>query len=167
MSKLKSLEDLLILEIKDLFSAENQLLKALPKMARSASEPSLKAAFENHLKETQVHVERLQKVADMLDETPRGKSCKAMEGLIDEGEEVIREDADHSIKDLALIIAAQKIEHYEMAGYGSARALAYAIGHEDAADVFQTTLDEEEEADQNLTMIAEDIMGDQIQSEIS
>ena len=167
MSKIKSLEELLVLEIKDLYSAETQLLKALPKMAKTASEPTLRAAFETHHRETQVHVDRLQKVADMLDENPRGKSCKAMEGLIDEGEDAIKEDAEPGIKDLALITAAQKIEHYEIAGYGSARSLAYAIGQEEVAEILQSTLDEEEETDQNLTILAEDIMGDQLQSEMA
>lgn len=167
MSKIESLEELLVLEVKDLYSAEQQLSKALPKMARSASEATLRAAFETHLRETHHHLERLEKIADMLDENPRGRSCRAMEGLIEECEEAVREDADSSIKDLVLITAAQKIEHYEMAAYGSARSLAYAIGLEEVADILQSTFDEEEETDQNLNTLAEDIMGDQIQSEFA
>lgn len=166
MSKIKSLEELLVLEIKNLYSVENQLIKVLPKLAKGATESTLRAAFETHLRETRVHLERLQKVADLLDENPRGKTCKTMEEMIDEAEGVMAKDAASGIMDLALICVAQKMEHYELAGYGTARSLAYAIGHEEAADILQATFDEEEETDQNLSILAEDIMGDQMQSEM-
>src|SRR5688572_23765760 len=114
MSKLNSLDDLLVQEIKDLFNAEGQLVKALPKMAKAASEPALKDAILAHLKETEGHVARLEQVAEILGASPRGKTCKAMKGLIEEGAEVIEEQGDPTVKDLALIGAAQKVEHYEI-----------------------------------------------------
>jgi len=158
MSKVNSLQDLLLQEIKDLYSAENQLLKALPKMAKAATDPDLKAGFEAHLAETQGQVERLEEVAKLLDGTPRGKSCKAMKGLIEEGEETIEEDWHPAFKDLALIAAAQKVEHYEISGYGSARSLAQVIGRSDVVDLLQATLDEEGQTDKNLTAIAEKVV---------
>lgn len=157
MSKLTDLKKLLEHEIKDLFSAETQLVKALPKMAKAASDRELKEAFTSHLEETKVHVERLEQVADILGSTPRGKSCKAMKGLIEEGEETIKEDGDPNILDLALIGAAQKVEHYEIAGYGTARSLAECLGLDDVVSLLQETLDEEGEADQKLTGIAETV----------
>lgn len=157
MSKLSSPRDLLVHELKDLYSAENQLIKALPKMAKAATSEELKNAFEQHLKETQGHAERLEHIMSQLDETPRGKKCKAMEGLVEEGKEVIEEDADPAIKDLALITAAQKVEHYEIAGYGSARTLAELIGETKIATILQETLDEEGNTDKLLTEIAQGI----------
>lgn len=154
MSKLKSIEALLVQEIKDLYSAETQLVKALPKMAKSAADSDLRAGFETHLKETKIHVERLEELAKLLDVSPKGKSCKAMKGLIEEGSEVIGEDGEPSVKDLALIVAAQKVEHYEIAGYGSARTLAEALGNEDAVTLLQTTLDEEGDTDKKLTKLS-------------
>lgn len=158
MSKLNTLEDLLVEEIKDLFSAESQLVKALPKMAKAASDSTLSEAFETHLEETKVHVTRLEEVAELLECTPRGKTCKAMKGLLEEGEEVLKEEGEPSVKDLALIAAAQKVEHYEISGYGSARALAEALGLDDVAVLLQTTLDEEGDTDKNLTSMAEEII---------
>jgi len=155
MSKLKSLESLLIEEIKDLFSAEGQLVKALPKMAKAASDPALKEAFLSHLKQTEGQVDRLEDVAKLLGATPRGKTCKAMQGLIEEGAEVIAEDGDPMIKDLALIVAAQKVEHYEITTYGSLVQLAITLGEQDIADLLATTLQEEKETDAHLTQIAE------------
>ena len=157
MSKLNSPRDLLIHELKDLYSAEVQLAKALPKMAKAATDDELKSAFEQHLEETRTHAERLEKIMSQLDESPKGKKCKAMEGLVEEGKEVIDEQAEASIKDLALITAAQKVEHYEIAGYGSARTLAELIGESRIAKVLQETLDEEGETDKRLTQIAENI----------
>lgn len=154
MASLNSIEDLLVQEIKDLYSAENQLLKALPKMAKAATDPDLKAGFEQHLEETKVHVDRLEEVAKLLDATPRGKSCKAMKGLIEEGSEAVSEDGEDAIRDLAIIIAAQKVEHYEIAGYGSARALAEMLGNEEVVDLLQMTLDEEGATDKKLTEVA-------------
>jgi ferritin-like metal-binding protein YciE len=156
MAKLKSLEVLLAQEIKDLYSAENQLVKALPKMAKAATSPELQEAFKTHLEETKVHVQRLEEVATLLEITPKGKVCKAMQGLVEEGSEVIEEDGEGTIKDLALIGAAQKVEHYEIAGYGSARALAEALGLDGVAELLQTTLDEEGNTDKLLTGIAEE-----------
>lgn len=157
MAKITSLDDLLLHEIKDLHSAETQLTQALPKMAAAATDPDLKSGFETHLAETESHVARLEEIAGLLDESPRGKTCKAMQGLIEEGEETLKEDMHPAFKDLALITAAQKVEHYEIAGYGSARSLALAIGRRDIADILQTTLDEEGHTDKVLTALAEKI----------
>jgi len=153
--KLESLKELLVDELKDLYSAENMLVKALPKMAKAASSPELKAAFEEHLEETRGQVDRLVTVFEQLDASPKGKKCKAMEGLIEEGSEVIEAEGDESVKDAALICAAQKVEHYEMAGYGCARTFAQLLGLDDVADLLQETLDEEGNADKKLTEIAE------------
>jgi ferritin-like metal-binding protein YciE len=157
MSKLNSLQDLLIHELKDLYSAETQLVKALPKMAKAATSSDLKAGFEKHLEETKVHAERLEEIMDQFDESPKGKTCKAMKGLIAEGEETIGEDAEDSVKDAALIAAAQRVEHYEIAGYGTARTFAQLLGHKDAAELLQATLDEEAATNEALTALAEEI----------
>lgn len=160
MPKLTSLNVLLVQEVKDLYSAENQLVKALPKMAKAASAPALQEAFTTHLEETKVHVERLEEIARLLDISPKGKSCKAMKGLVEEGSETIEEEGEPSIKDLALIAAAQKVEHYEISGYGSARALAEALELADIVDILQTTLDEEGATDKTLTGLAEMLIPD-------
>ena len=157
MSKLTSPRDLLVHDLKDLYSAETQLIKALPKMAKAASTPELKQAFTDHLEQTRGHAARLEQIMTILDESPRGKKCKAMEGLVEEGKETIEEDAEPSIKDLALITAAQKVEHYEIAGYGSARTLAELIGESKVAKILQQTLDEEGNADKLLTGIAQGV----------
>jgi ferritin-like metal-binding protein YciE len=157
MSKIASPKDLLVEELKDLYSAEVQLTKALPKMARSADNDRLKEAFETHLEETKGHVRRLEKVMSLLDESPRGKKCKAMEGLIEEGSEVMEEDAEPAMLDLALIGAAQKVEHYEIAGYGTVRTLAEIAGEDKVAKILQETLDEEGKTDKLLTEIANEI----------
>jgi len=153
--RLDSLRDLLIDELRDLYSAENQLVKALPKMAKAASSEELRTAFEEHLEETENQVKRLDKVFKKLDATSRGKKCKAMEGLIEEGKEVIAEDAEDSVKDAALICAAQRVEHYEIAGYGCARTFATLLEETEVAELLQETLDEEGAADKKLTEIAE------------
>lgn len=150
-----SLKDLYIDELKDLYNAENQLVKALPKMAKKASAPELQRAFQEHLGVTKTHVARLEKIFQGLGEKPTGKTCKAMKGLVEEGKEVIEEDGDPSVLDAALIGAAQRVEHYEMAGYGVVRTFARHLGEDKAADLLQTTLDEEGEADKKLTGIAE------------
>jgi ferritin-like metal-binding protein YciE len=157
MPKLDSLQELLVQDLKDLYSAETQLIKALPKMAKAARSPELKKGFEKHLKETEVHAKRLEKIMKSFDESPRGKSCKAMKGLIEEGEEVIQEEAEDAVKDAALIGAAQKVEHYEIAGYGTARTFAELLGHDEAAELLQQTLDEEGATDKLLTKAAESI----------
>lgn len=158
MATLNTLETLLVHEIKDLYSAETQLVKALPKMAKAASDPELRDAIKAHLDETKVHVERLEEIGKLLDATPRGKTCKAMKGLLEEGEETMDEEGAPTILDLAMITAAQKVEHYEIAGYGSARALAEALGLDDVVDLLQATLDEEGTADKKLTAIAEEMI---------
>jgi ferritin-like metal-binding protein YciE len=150
-----SLQELFEDEMKDIYNAENQLLKALPKMAKKASSSTLKKAFTDHLKETEGHVARLEKIGGSLDLTLSGKKCKAMEGLVEEGSEVIEEDGDESVIDAALIGAAQRVEHYEMAAYGTIRAMAETLGHADAVKLLTQTLDEEGAADKKLTQIAE------------
>jgi ferritin-like metal-binding protein YciE len=156
--KLRSLQDLYVQELKDLYSAESQLLTALPKMAKAASAPELRKAFNDHLKETEGQVKRLESIFEKLGTSPKGKKCKAMEGLIEESKETISEDADSSIKDAGLIASAQRVEHYEMAGYGCVRAFARLLGHDDAAELLQETLDEEGSANKKLTKLAETII---------
>lgn len=155
MSKLTSLDKLYVDELKDLYSAENQILKALPKMAKAATSPDLKMAFEEHLQQTQVHVDRLVKVCEELGISPKGKKCKAMEGLMEEGKELLESDADPAVLDAAMIAAAQKVEHYEMASYGCVRTWARLLGYENQAQILQQTLDEEGDTDKKLTMLAE------------
>ena len=158
MSKLKSLEDLLVQEIKDLYNAENQLVKALPKMAKAASSEALREGFKQHLEQTKVHVERLEEIANALGASPKGKVCKAMKGLIEEGSETMDEDGDPALCDLALITAAQKVEHYEIAGYGSARTIAQSLGLDDVVDLLQATLDEEGQTDEKLAALAMELI---------
>lgn len=154
MSKISTPRDLLVEELKDLFSAENQLVKALPKMAKAATSEELREAFEKHLQQTEVHVQRLEEIGAELNESMKGKTCKAMKGLIEEGKEIMEEDATPALLDLALIGAAQKVEHYEIAGYGTARTLAELAGESKVAKILQETLDEEGETDKLLTEIA-------------
>lgn len=156
--KLKTLQDLYVDELKDLYNAEHQILKALPKMAKAASAPQLTKAFTDHLEQTKDQVGRLEKIFRKLDVSPKGKMCKAMEGLLEEGKEVIDEDADPTVKDAALIAAAQRVEHYEMAGYGCVRTFARLLGEDSAADLLQETLDEEGAADKKLTKLAETVI---------
>ena len=153
--KLESLQDLYLKELKDLYSAENQLLKALPKMAKAASSPELRTAFEDHLEETRGQVERLETIFKGLGGSPKGKKCKAMEGLIEEGSELMEQQAEPAVMDAALIAAAQRVEHYEMAGYGCVRTYARLLGHKEAADLLQATLQEEAAADKKLSKLAE------------
>ena len=155
--KLESLRDLFVDELKDLYNAEHQLLKALPKMAKAATATDLKRTFESHLKETKGQVERLEQVFASLEVSPRGKKCKAMEGLVEEGAELMKEDADPDVMDAGLIAAAQRVEHYEMAGYGCVRTYAQLLGETKAATLLQKTLDEEGAADKKLTQIAKQI----------
>lgn len=153
--KLNTLKDLYIHELKDLYSAEKQLIKALPKMAKAASNQKLAEGFETHLKQTKEHASRLENILAALDQTTRGPKCKGMEGVIKEGAEVIEEEADDEVRDAALIAAAQRVEHYEMAGYGTARTYAELLGDKAGAKILQTTLDEEAETDEKLTKLAE------------
>lgn len=151
-----SLAELLEDEIKDLYSAETQLVKALPKMAKKASSPKLKQAIMDHLEETQGHVARLEEIGTMIDASMKGKVCKAMQGLIEEGKEVLEEEGDEAVLDAALIGAAQRVEHYEMAAYGTARAIAERLGLHKVSGLLQQTLDEEGAADKKLTEISEE-----------
>ena len=153
-----SLKDLYVEELKDLYNAENQLLKALPKMARKASAPELKRAFQDHLVQTEGHVNRLEKIFKGLGEKPTGKTCKAMKGLVEEGKEIIEEDGDDAVLDAALIGAAQRVEHYEIAGYGVVRTFASLLGENTAVDLLQRTLNEEGETDKKLTALAETVI---------
>jgi ferritin-like metal-binding protein YciE len=152
---LSTLEDLFGHELKDLYSAEKQLVRALPKMARAATNPDLKAGFEEHLEQTREQVERLEEIFSALEISSRGAKCAAMEGLIEEGSQLIEEDLDEEVRDAALIGAAQKVEHYEIAGYGTLVTYARQLGHTDAEKLLQQTLDEEKETDQKLTELAE------------
>ncbi len=153
--KLSTLQDLLQHELKDLYSAENQLVDALPKMAEAATNPDLKAGFQEHLEETKVHVQRLEQIAEALGVSLGGHKCKAMEGLIEEGSDLISEDAEDAVRDAGLIGAAQRVEHYEIAGYGTARALAIHLGRKEITDLLDETLGEEKATDRKLTELAE------------
>lgn len=153
--RLDSLHDLFVDELKDIYNAEQQLVKALPKMAKAASSPELQAAFEEHLEVTRGQVERLEAVFQQIETTARGKKCKAMEGLLEEGKELMEEDAAADVMDAALICAAQKVEHYEIAAYGCLRTYASLLGYDKAAELLHETLDEESEADKKLTELAE------------
>jgi ferritin-like metal-binding protein YciE len=160
MSKIKNLEELLVDELKDLYSAETQLIKALPKMVEAASSPELKQAFEGHLQQTRGHAERLVQALGLLGESEGGKTCHAMKGLIEEGSEAIKADAPDAVRDADLIGAAQRVEHYEMAAYGCARAFALKLGKGDIADILQLTLKEEGAANKKLITIAETVNDD-------
>jgi ferritin-like metal-binding protein YciE len=151
------LHDLFEDHIKDLYSAENQIIKALPKMAKSATNPQLRTAFERHLEETRNQVTRLEQIAAELDFSPKGKKCKGAEGLIEEGKELM-EEFDEDTLDAGLIGAAQKVEHYEIAAYGTARAHAELLGYTKAARLLQQTLDEEGRTDKKLSQLAENIV---------
>jgi ferritin-like metal-binding protein YciE len=153
--EIDSLRKLYVEELKDLYSAEKQLIQALPKMAKKAQNAQLKQAFQQHLEITQAQLERLDRVFEGLEKSPRGKKCKAMEGLIEEGKEMMQEDMEPDVMDAALIAAAQRIEHYEIAGYGTVRTYANLLGEKDAAKLLQQTLDEEGQADKILTQLAE------------
>ena len=153
--KLKTLDDLLVKELRDLYSAEKQLIRALPKMAKGANSEALRDAITDHLEVTRVHAERLEKIFEMLEVSSRGPKCAAMEGLIEEGSQMLEEEGDPSVIDAGIIGAAQRVEHYEIAGYGVARTFARLLGRDKIADLLQTTLDEEAETDKKLTELAE------------
>ncbi len=152
--KLETLKDLYIHELKDLYSAEKQIIKALPKMVKAATNKQLATGFEEHLEQTKEHVARLEKILTSHDESTRGPKCEGMEGLIKEGEEMIKEDAEEEVRDAGLIAAAQRVEHYEMAGYGCARTYAELLEDRDGAQLLQTTLTEESDTDKKLTQLA-------------
>jgi ferritin-like metal-binding protein YciE len=150
----EGLKELYIDELKDLYNAENQLVKALPKMAKAASSNELRQDFEKHLKQTQGQVQRLEKIFQALGESPKGKKCKGMEGLIKEGSEAMEEDYEGSVMDAALIGAAQRVEHYEIAGYGTVRSMAETLGEDGHVALLEQTLEEEKETDEKLTELA-------------
>jgi ferritin-like metal-binding protein YciE len=152
-----SLKKLYVDELKDLYSAENQLVKALPKMAKAASSDELRKGFERHLEQTKTHVERLELIFRSLDESPKGKKCMGMEGLIEEGSEVIEEDFEDAVMDAALIGAAQRVEHYEIAAYGTVREFAKILDEPEQASVLEETLEEEKETDAKLTDLSRQI----------
>jgi len=152
-----ALKELFIDELKDIYNAEEQLVKALPKMAKASNSPELKAGFEHHLEQTRGHVERLEKIFKSLGEKASGKKCKGMEGLIDEGEEMAKEKLPEDARDAGLISAAQRVEHYEIAAYGSVRTYANLLGDQAAVSLLEQTLQEEKETDQKLTQLAQNI----------
>jgi ferritin-like metal-binding protein YciE len=154
---LESLEDLFLQEIKDIYDAEKQILKALPKMAKAVESEELRAAIEEHHAVTEKQVERLEEVFQMLDKPARGKKCVAMEGLLKEGSELLKEDAEPAVLEAAIIAAAQKVEHYEIAVYGTLATYAEILGYEDAKELLGQTLEEEKETDETLTQIASHI----------
>jgi len=153
-----TLDELFKEELKDLYDAENQIVKALPKMAEAATDEELASAFQQHLEVTKKQVKRLEKVFQQLGLKPEGKTCEGMQGLLKEGEKMMQEIEKSPVLDAALIGAAQKVEHYEISGYGTARSMAEILGQADAAELLEETLDEEKETDENLTEIAESIM---------
>lgn len=154
-SKMNTLEDLYVDLLKDLYSAEKQLLRAMPKLAKNAQSPDLQRAFQEHLKQTERQAERIERIFTEMGGSPRGKKCVGMEGLIEEGNELLQEKAEPEVLDAGLIAAAQKVEHYEISGYGTARAWAERLGYDKAARLLQETLDEESMANEKLNQIAE------------
>jgi ferritin-like metal-binding protein YciE len=163
-SKMTTLEDLYMDMLKDLYSAEKQLVKALPKMAKNSQNTQLQKAFQEHLKQTEGHVERIERIFSELGGSPRGKKCVGMEGLVEEGNELLQENAEPDVLDAGLIAAAQKVEHYEIASYGTVRTWAERLGYNNAAKLLQQTLDEEGEANKKLTQIAESFVNMEAQS---
>jgi ferritin-like metal-binding protein YciE len=159
------LHELFLDELADLYSAEQQLTKALPKLAKAAQSDELREALEQHLEETEEHISRLEQVAESLDETLKKKTCKAMKGLVEEGEEIVKEQKDSSALDAGIIAACQKVEHYEIASYGTVCAWAEQMGHDDALKLLRQTEEEETAADEKLTEIAETIANERAQAE--
>lgn len=154
--EVRNMHELFVMHLKDLYSAENQLMKALPKMAEKATNENLSKGFEEHLKQTEEHIKRIEQIAESLDFSPGGHSCLAMKGLIEEGSEVLKLEGDESVIDAALIAAAQKVEHYEIAAYGTAREMAKLMGHSDEEELLNETLEEEKETDEKLNEIAKE-----------
>ncbi|MGA8740944.1 MAG: ferritin-like domain-containing protein [Terracidiphilus sp.] len=155
--RVDSIDKLFIEELKDLYSAENQITKALPKMANAASSKDLKKAFESHLRETEGQIERLVQICNILGTSPKGKSCEGMKSVLDEGSSMLHESAEGDVRDAALISAAQRVEHYEMAAYGTVRTYAQLLGQSQVAKLLEETLEEEKAADQKLTSIAQKV----------
>ena len=162
--KENQLRELYVEELRDLYSAEKQLVRALPKMAKAATSSDLRSGFEEHLKQTKGHVSQLEQIFDSLDENPNGKTCKGMEGLIKEGSEMIEEDPEEEQLDAGLISAAQRVEHYEIAGYGCVRTYAQLLGDDEAMSLLDETLKEEKETDAKLTELAENINVEALQA---
>jgi ferritin-like metal-binding protein YciE len=160
-----SLQDIYVEQLKDLYSAEQQILKALPKMAKGASNKQLASGFQEHEVQTRTHVERLEKIFTDMGEKPGGKKCKGMEGLLEEGDEVLEEHEKSEARDAALIAAAQRVEHYEIAGYGTVRTMANILGLSNHAQLLQMTLDEEGTTDKKLTTLAETVVNVEAVSE--
>jgi ferritin-like metal-binding protein YciE len=154
MAQVNTLQQWMVNELKDLYSAENQIIEALPKMEKAATLPALKQAFNTHFRQTKEHVQRLEQIFNSLGQSPRGQKCQGMEGIIKEGSEVLKQDMSSEVRDAALISAAQRVEHYEMAGYGTARTYAQELGNSQAASLLDRTLNEEKETDQLLTQLA-------------
>lgn len=152
---METMQDLYLHELKDIYNAEKQILSALPKMAKQANHAELRRAFEEHVAMTEEQVRRLDTIFDDLGQQPGGKKCKGMEGLIEEGQELLEEDADPDVRDAALIAAAQRVEHYEISAYGTARTYARQLGFDNHAELLQRTLDEEGQTDERLTKLAE------------
>lgn len=152
-----SLQELYVEQLRDLYNAETQLVKALPKMAKAAQSDALREGFERHLEQTKGHVERLEQIFSALDESPKGRKCAGMEGLVEEGEEVIKDQSDSDALDSGLVASAQRVEHYEIAGYGTVRTFAELLGEEEAVNLLQQTLDEEKETDEKLTELAKEV----------
>lgn len=157
MAKVESLADLFLDELKDIYDAEHQLVEALPKMAEAASSSELKTAFNNHLKQTKTHISRLEEVFKLVGAKAERKTCDAMKGLIKEADKVLKEDMPAAVHDAALIASAQRVEHYEIAGYGTLRTFAYVLNNKEMAPILQQTLDEEEQTDKMLTQVANKI----------
>jgi ferritin-like metal-binding protein YciE len=155
--KLETMKELLLDELQDLYSAETQITKALPKMAKASSASDLKHAFESHLQETEGHVQRLETIFKHLKESPKGKTCEGMKGLLKEGDERIKESGEPDVLDAGLISAAQRVEHYEIAAYGSARTYAELLGESEIVKLLEQTLEEEKAADQKLTKVAKKV----------
>jgi len=153
--EIDSLKKLYVEELKDLYSAEKQILQALPKMAKKATNAQLRQAFQEHLEVTRMQVERLDRIFELLGKSPRGKKCKGMEGLLEEGKEMMQEDMEDEVMDAALISAAQRVEHYEIAGYGTVRTYAQLLGEKEHVKLLQQTLDEEGNTDKKLSQLAE------------
>lgn len=155
--KLETMKELLLDELQDLYSAETQITKALPKMAKASSSSDLKHAFESHLEETEGHVQRLETIFKHLKESPKGKTCEGMKGLLKEGDERVKEGGEPEVLDAGLISAAQRVEHYEIAAYGSARTYAELLGESEIVKLLEQTLEEEKAADQKLTKVAKKV----------
>lgn len=152
-----SMRQLYVDELRDLYNAETQLVKALPKMAKASSNAELRQGFEEHLRQTSGHVSRLEQIFEMLDEKPTGKKCLGMDGLVKEGAETMKQDYEPAVLDAAIIAAAQRVEHYEIAGYGTARTFAQLLGEDEHVSLLEQTLEEEKQTDEKLTQLAEEI----------